>query len=146
MLSVQWGQESEFKRGLRNLLEQKLEEICGKSLLWWYIVVSSTKFRVCHHQDDWITAQYASVNQQFALHEENTELPDIKLYSVESRFHLDSCSIEHSARVWPSETQGVPKEVGTIQCVFKRWNVWYCVLRRYSKINSANSPASAASL
>jgi hypothetical protein len=49
------------------------------------------------------------VNQQFALHEENTELPDIKLYSVESHLDLDSCSIEHSARVWPSETQGAPK-------------------------------------
>ena len=34
----------------------------------------------------------------------------------------------------------------TIQSVIKRWNVWYCVLQRYSKINSANSPASAASL
>jgi hypothetical protein len=57
------------------------------------------------------TEQYAFVNQQFALREENTELPNIKLYSVESHFHLVSCSIEHSARVWPSETQGAPKEV-----------------------------------
>lgn len=59
MLSVQWSQESEFKRRASNLLEQKLEEICGKSLLWWYSVVSSTKFRVSHHQDDWITEQCA---------------------------------------------------------------------------------------
>lgn len=34
----------------------------------------------------------------------------------------------------------------TIQCVTMRWNVWYCLLQRHSKINSANSPASAASL
>jgi len=51
------------------------------------------------------------VNQQFVLQEENTELPDIKLYSGEFHFHLDSCSIQHGARVWPSETQGAPKEV-----------------------------------
>jgi len=120
MLSVKWSQESEFKRGAINLLETKLEEICGKSLLWWYIFVSSTKFRVSRNQDDRITEQCAFVNEQFALHEENTELPGIKLYSVESHFHLDSCSIEHSARVWPSETQGSPKEVDTIQCVIKR--------------------------
>jgi len=111
MLPVQRSQESEFKRRTSNLLEQKLEEICGNSLLWLYIVVSSTKFGVSHHQDDWITEQYAFAHQQFALHEENTELTDIKLFSDESHFHLDSCSIEHSARVWPSETQGAPKDV-----------------------------------
>jgi hypothetical protein len=114
--------------------------------LWWYIVVSSTKFTLSHHQDNWITKQYAFVNQQFALQEKNTELLDIKLCSVESHFHLDSCSVEHNARVWRSETPRRIQNGYTTQCANKWLNVWYCVLQRHRKINSANSPASVASV
>jgi hypothetical protein len=37
-LSVRWSHESESKRRASNMVEQKLEEICWKGLLYWYRV------------------------------------------------------------------------------------------------------------